>query len=291
MNPFNPGRFADALDENLYARGLGKGSALRGERRRRARLLRKHKTAVALALATRLDGCRPRARCRSGACPECNYAAQQLYAQLLRDFLDKHRGSRTIAAVTTVPAQVIPPGNLSVASHRRAVDRLKYALRLARVPWFVGGVDFTFNEHAEHRYPAAWCWHVHGFAPTKNIDRLKKRLKRRFPSTDAVPLPVKAIPWDGRSRGLRYALKGDFQRRVGRDDGQRFSRTKGTTRSCRITEKQRLRASEKTELLLHLDQIGFGGRMLLRCAQFINAQVPEIVLRPPNPVKGSKGGK
>ena len=179
--PFNPGRFADAISKNLYARGLGKASALRRERRRRARLLRKGKTAAHQELAARLDSCKPKARCRSGACPECNYAAQKLYTQLLRNFIGNHAGSRTIAAVTLIPTQMIPPGNLSVRSHHRAVDRLKYALRLAQIPWFVGGVDYSFNEHATNRYPAGWSWHLHGFAPTKNIDRLKRRLKRRFP--------------------------------------------------------------------------------------------------------------
>ena len=41
---FNPGRFADALAKNLFARGFGKAIKLRRERRRRARLLRKGKT-------------------------------------------------------------------------------------------------------------------------------------------------------------------------------------------------------------------------------------------------------
>lgn len=164
---FNPGRFADALAKNLFARGFGKAIKLRRERRRRARLLRKGKSPGHLALANRLDRCRPKARCRSGACPECTFAAQRLYSRLLRKFLGTHGGSRTIAAVTIIPTQMVPPGSLSGASHRRAVDRLKYALRLARVPWFVGGVDFSFNEHATNRYPPGWSWHVHGFAPTK----------------------------------------------------------------------------------------------------------------------------
>lgn len=128
-------------------------------------------------------------------------------------------------------------------------------------------------------------------APTKNINRLKKRLKRRFLKTDAVPRPVQVVQWDGRSRALRYALKANFQRRIGRDDGNRFSTKKGTNRTCRVTEKQRLRSMDKRELLLNLDQIGLQGRLLLRCAQFINAQAPEIVMRLPKPVKGSKGGK
>jgi hypothetical protein len=69
--PFNPGRFADALAENLYAHGWGKPRKLKLERERRATLLRKGKTPKALNLSALLDGCAPHNRCRSGACPEC----------------------------------------------------------------------------------------------------------------------------------------------------------------------------------------------------------------------------
>lgn len=106
-----------------------------------------------------------------------------------------------------------------------------------------------------------------------------------------MPRPIKVVRWDGRSEALRYTLKANFERRIGRDHGQRFSKTKGTSRTCRVTEKQRLRSREKRELLLHLDQIGLQGRLFLRCAQFLNMRAPEIVLRVPKTVKGPKGAK
>ena len=97
-------------------------------------------------------------------------------------------GSKTVAMVTIILPALFPPGTLSKAEHQRAAERLKYALAAARVPWLVGGVDLTFNEHATGRYPAGWCWHVHGFVATKNLAKLKKRLKRRFP----LPTPSHA---------------------------------------------------------------------------------------------------
>jgi hypothetical protein len=281
--PFNPGRFTDALAETLYAHGWGEALKPKRERERRARLLRKSNNAAALALAVRLDACAPKARCRSGACPECGFAAQKLYAKTLRRFIDKHRGSKTITAVTIVPTVMLPPGTLSLLSHRRALDRLKYALKLAGVQWFVGGVDFSFNEHSQNRYPAAWSWHVHGLAPTKNLVGLKRGLKGRFRSSRAIPRPVKVVEWDGRSEALNYTLKWEFERRVGRDGGIRHTAF-GGKRTCRVTEKQRLRSHEKRELLLHLHEIGLQGRLFFRCAQFQSSGAPKIVLRKPKPV-------
>ena len=58
-------------------------------------------------------------------------------------------------------------------------------------------------------------------------------------------------------------VKSDFKRRIGTDDGKRFNKVDGTHRSCRATDKQPLRSSQKRELLLHLDQIGLEGRLIL----------------------------
>lgn len=278
--PFNPGRLADALTPKLYPRGWGKPVKLKLERERRARLLRKGTTTAELNLAALLNGCAPQIRCRSGACPECTYAAQTLYGRMLRTFIDAHKGSKTIAMVTIILPALIPPGTLSKAEHQRTAERLKYALRAASVPWLVGGVDLSFNEHATGRYPPGWSWHVHGFVATKDIDKLRKRLKRRFPPTDAVPRPVKVVVWDGRLEALRYVLKGDFERRVGRDDGVRHGPF-GRQRTCRVTDKQRLRSHEKRDLMLHLHNIGLQGRLFFRCAQFQNSGTPKIVLRKP----------
>jgi hypothetical protein len=172
--------------------------------------------------------------------------------------------------VTVIQPALIPLGTLSKAEHQRAAERLKYALRAASVPWLVGGVDLSFNEHATGRYAPGWCWHVHGFVATNNIVKLRNRLKRRFPPTDAVPRPVKVVAWDGRFEALKYTLKNDFERRVGRDDGVRRTAF-GRKRTCRVTEKQRLRSAEKRELLHHLHEIGLQGRLFFRCAQFKTA--------------------
>jgi hypothetical protein len=64
--------------------------------------------------------------------------------------------------------------------------------------------------------------------------------------------------------------KSKFFRRIGSDEGQRFNKTNGKDRSCRATDKQPLRSSQKRELLLHLDQIGLQGRLVMRWLQILH---------------------
>ena len=77
---------------------------------------------------------------------------------------------------------------------------------------------------------------------------------------------MKVQEWDGKKKPIGYMIKAEFFRRIGSDEGQRFNKDKGENRSCRATDKQPLRSSQKRELLLHLDQIGLQGRLILRWA-------------------------
>jgi hypothetical protein len=65
-------------------------------------------------------------------------------------------------------------------------------------------------------------------------------------------------------------MKAKFFRRIGTNDGERFNKANGNNRSCRATDKQPLRSSQKRELLLHLDQIGLQGRLVLRWVQILH---------------------
>jgi hypothetical protein len=55
-----------------------------------------------------------------------------------------------------------------------------------------------------------------------------------------------------------------------RGGGERFDKSNDGTRSCRATDKQPLRSSQKRELLLHLDAIGLQGRLMLRWLQIVH---------------------
>ena len=296
---FNPARLNDQIQESFYAPVPGWGPGLKLKREREDLiewLYKKYKDdQPSVALADKLEGCKPDHRCKSAACPECAYAARQLLAtvinrQLLATVIKKYlehqaQAGSTIACVSIVPADgIVAPGQLSLAQHHRNIRRWKEALGRAGVTWFVGGSDWSFNEHEDNRYPRHISHHFYGFTATTDPDGLKKRLQGQFSKTDAIPRPVKVQVWDGKKRPIRYMAKSEFFRRIGSDDGERFNRANGQKRSCRATDKQPLRSSQKRDLLLHLDQIGLQGRLILRWLQILHLGVAgsAVVERGPN---------
>jgi hypothetical protein len=287
---FNPARFTDQIEESLYAPSPGWGPGPRLNRERQDLvdwLYKKYKDhQPSVALANKLEGCKPDARCKSAACPECGYAARQLLTTIIKKYLeDQAQAGNTIVCLSIVPADgMINPGQLSLAQHQRTIRRWKEGLGRAGVTWFVGGSDWSFNEHHENRYPKHISHHFYGFTATTDLDDLKKRLQAQFPKTDAIPRPVKVQEWDGKKKPIRYMVKSKFRRRIGSDDGERFNKANGKNRSCRATDKQPLRSSQKRELLLHLDQIGLQGRLMLRWVQILHLGVAgsAVVDRGPN---------
>jgi hypothetical protein len=272
---FNPGSFNGALDESFYAKdvGLGKGTIRRRRRQKLVNIARtRHKAdAGAQMLANKLERCRVNHRCKSPACPECGPAAQELFVTTVGASLEDLADGEDIVCVTIVPADgTCRPGKLSLDHARRNIRRWKEDLARAGVTWFVGGLDYSFNEHNTGRYKPHWSEHFFGFTSTANIELLKEKSLAQFPETDAIPRPVKIEEWDGDDRAIRYALKANFWRRVATDTGERYDKKRGGNRRCRDTRKERLRARERVELLIHLDKVGFQGRFIFRWAQFIN---------------------
>jgi hypothetical protein len=190
---------------------------------------------------------------------------------MMRADHDQTQAGNKIVRLSIVPADGLTNlGQLSAAQHQRNVRRWKEALGRAGVTWFIGGSDWSFNEHEDNRYPKHISHHFYGFTATTDADDLKKRLQAQFPKTDVTPRPVQVKEWDGKKKPIRYMLKSKFYRRIGSDDGQRFNKANGKKRSCHVTDKQPLRSSQKRELLLHLDQIGLQGRLMLRWVQILH---------------------
>jgi hypothetical protein len=281
---FNPSRFEDALTEKHYDTSAKRNPSVVADRKNFVGLIRKkHKNnAAAQALADKLDRCRPNRRCKSGACPECAGAAQVLFAGLLRRFIKDEGNGSPIACVSMVPVNgSFPPNGLAAIQHHKNVRNWRDALRKADVLWFIGGIDYSFNEHAEGRYKSYWAEHGYAFTPSNNLANLKNLLRERFPSSDTTPRPIKIKQWDGDSKALRYALKPNMHRRIASDKAKRHDRKNGGNRRCRTTTKQRLTSKQRIRLALHLDNIGIAGRLFLRGAQFVNygGNRPRLVKR------------
>jgi hypothetical protein len=271
---FNPARFSSGLTENYYPKGIGPGVRLGIEKSKRVDWLRKKygDSQTSVSLAARLEACKTDQRCRSPACPKCADAAQAFTTEVVGKFLAAHPDRKRIVCISVVPADgEIPKGKLSADQHARNVRRWKEALGRAGVPWFIGATDLSFNEHAGGRYPSTWQEHFYGLTATDDPVQLKKKPKKLFPASDAIPRPVKITTWDGNQTAVAYTFKPVFWRRIGTDDGQRRGNDGDGKRECRATDKQPLRSSQKRELLLHLDEIGIQGRLMMRWLQIIHA--------------------
>ena len=212
-------------------------------------------------LADKLDRCSPRRPCWSGACPVCGLAVRRHLTGEIRRFLRDHDSSGEVMAISiVVPSSVVPIGELNRFSPANFARRIKYALDKAKVAWVVGCIDYSVNFHEADRYEPHWSVHLHGFTVTDDQTALRRRLVEAVKKSDAIPRPVRVTPWDGSKKAIRYTLKTTFQRRKGIDNARRFNATTGRWRTCRATKTQRLLATEKLELALHLDRIGWEGR-------------------------------
>jgi hypothetical protein len=270
---FNPGRFLSGLTEGYYPKGFGPSvNAVYKTGKLVEWLRKKHGNDDAAAdLAFRLRKCKPKSRCWSGACPSCTYAAQAFTTEVALKFFTSHPDRTKIVCVSVVPADgEIRAGQLNPDQHARNTRRWKEALGRAGVTWFLGASDWSFNEHKNGRYNESWLEHFYGFTVTDDLKELKRSLKEQFPANDAIPRPVQVKSWDGDKTAIDYMMKPTFRRRIGTDDGQRHEKESGGERECRATDKQPLRAKEKHELLMFLDQIGIPSRFLMRWLQFVS---------------------
>ena len=218
----------------MYATGLGKGTKLKNGRQHRVDWLRKkfEDDQPCQTLADKLHSCKPQARCKSPACPECAYAARRLLTTTIKKYLDdQSKAGNSIVCVSVVPANGItspgPTFSRPAPTERPAVEG--ETLGRARVIWFLGGSDWSFNEHEVERYQPHWSHHLYGFTTTPDPEDLKKRLQVQFPKSDAIPRPVKVQAWDGKKKPIRYMMKAKFFRRIGKTTANGSTRPTATT--------------------------------------------------------------
>jgi hypothetical protein len=155
-----------------------------------------------------------------------------------------------------------------MSNHARFIRRTRDKIGRAGIRTLIGAVDWSFNE-VKGKNRKRWSRHVHGVIPNGGNDADIDALKKQFPKSRDVRKPLHVAQWDGDSKALRYLMKQATKRRIS-FMGQRFDKTSGNHRACRDTDHQPLRSSDKLELLLHLDDIGIAGRLVLKGVQFLN---------------------
>ncbi len=252
----------DAKPSNPMWKGEPREDKIIEAQQKRIRFLRKHgKTDPrAKSLAERLQSCRPRRRCLSGACPECGRLLQRWFVRACKRFISDHleTQNRELIAISIVPSgSTVVPGNLQLFSIANVHRRIKHALAKTHVAVAIGGINFSFNEDRDGKYQPVWMPHLHVITTTNNKEALKRELAKRFPRAVMIPRPIKISPFKNKARRWSYALKTYFGRRFGYD--QKKER-EGQVRNCRNTSGDKLRAGESLELFLFLDEIGLAVR-------------------------------
>jgi hypothetical protein len=232
------------------------------EQQKRIRFLFKHGSndPELEAVAKRLESCRPRRRCLSGACLLCGRLLQRWFVRASKPFITKHLETKKgdLIAISIVPPDSMgAPGHLKSVSITNLRRRMKYALAKAGIDVAIGGIDFSFNEDRKGKYQPFWSPHLYVITATRKKNRLKKDLVKLFPKTMMTPRPIKISPFRNRAYRRSYALKTHFGRRIG------YTQKKvceGQVRKCRNTSRDKLRACERLELFLFLNQIGLASR-------------------------------
>ena len=210
---------------------------------KRVRFLRKHgKTNPrARALGKRLQSCRPRRRCLSGACPQCGRLVQRWFVRASKRFIANHLETQKgeLVAIIIVPANpiILPPERLRSLSIANFQRRLKYALAKGKIEVALGGVDFSFNEDRKGAYQPFWAPHLYVITATRNKELLKKTLAKHFPKCVMIPRPIKTPSFENKAYRRSYAFKTQFFRRIGYTQTKRV---KGQVRKCRNTSRDKL---------------------------------------------------
>jgi hypothetical protein len=125
-------------------------------------------------------------------------------------------------------------------------------------------IDFSFNEDREGNYEAFWCSHFYLITSSGEKSALGDQLRTIFQRTTEIPKPVFISSFRNISERRSYALKMKFSRRIGYNE---FKNTNSEVRKCRNAGGDELRATERLELFIYLDQIGLADRVIFRGAK------------------------
>jgi hypothetical protein len=234
------------------------------ERMRRVRFLRKHSLHHVRAgvVADRLDACEPRNRCFSGACPECCRLFQRAIVRSSKHFISTLQSpNQELVAITIVQRTAIrSPGQLHSLSISNMQRQLKYALDKLGITAAIGGIDFSYNEDYDVGYSPFWCPHFYLITATKDRGELSRELRKLFRPTVDIPKPFRVRRFQNVGYRRSYAWKMNFERRIGYTEIKKYKG--GHYRKYRNTRRDDLRAIERLELFIHLNDIGLASRII-----------------------------
>jgi hypothetical protein len=265
------------------------------QRRKDVKMFRRHGKTLprVLRLARSIEACRPGWRCMNPACIECGRWVQRRFVSA-GDRLLRNSSLKVLAVSIVWRGARIAEGELSEEPDvfRPLWRQLRGALRAAGIRQAFGAFDISANEHAEGRFAPHYRPHAYIFIPAKQFVRGEGVFRTHFPPSATVRRPVVAKPFDGSLRGLAYAHKTGFQRRI---TLPRVRLPDGEVKR-RNTRDRPLRARQKLEIALALDRIGLEGRIFLHGLRISRADggfrfvraAPKEPLQPPPQLRGRR---
>ena len=248
------------------------------QRRQLVKALRRHGKGdeAALRLADKMAACRPGRRCLSSACPECMRATQRLFVATSDNLIA--RSNIDVKAVSVIfRGAGIVDGDLALVPDLfgRISTRLREALRKAGVGQAFGGFDISANEHKDGRFASHYRPHAWIMVPASQFARGEKVFRGFFPPSKTIRRPVFAKSFDGDLRGLAYAIKTDFVRRISLP---RQPVPDGSV-SRRNTRDRLLLGRQRVEMALALDRAGLGARIFLHGLRMVKTPDGARILR------------
>lgn len=229
-----------------------------------------------IALAGRLAGCRISAPCGSAACTVCSRAVQRWLAWTGLTGLQKLNAPLGIVSIVPSVALAIN-GDDNTGEIKRLLERLDDALTEAGLRYLVGGLDFSVNEHQNGDFEPFLAPHFWLIGRYRDLANARAVLAAAFPASETTRTPVYLRRYNGDPKGLAYALKWSFPRRVTLP--AQYSRT-GETVQRQNTRNRFLRVEQEVSLLLTLDDVGLHRRLISLGFQIELNKKGRPVLRP-----------
>jgi hypothetical protein len=236
-----------------------------------AKRLRRFKlTPQALELAGTLKACRPRERCKSGACPECGRAFQRWFVSSTTALISASNSSGDLVSVSIVPPKARAPSfDISALTIADSILAVKQALaNCSDIEWMVGGIDVSLNDDTQKGLQEEWQLQLYGIAMVKNRDAFRSHLRSKFERSKEVFRPVQIKSCDGSARVISYAYTPEFVRRIAY---HATITSKGKTRKCWMTRKVSLRPRDHAGLMVWLDSAGLFQRLYMFRIQTVKA--------------------
>lgn len=203
-------------------------------------------------LAAKLDRCRRRNRCRSGACDVC--------LRLYRLSLLRQTNPVLASRPHWTRASVVPAGFLFSLGELANVDlkalgemidkRLERSSLRRRI--VMAGIDISLN--LQDNNIIGWQLHLYMLIEGENTLRLREATKAAFPPEPTAPTPYDFDEVNDPSNCVTYLFKAIFKRRSRYTTANHQPRTRSLP----------LKGPALRELLQFLDQHTVGERLILR---------------------------